>query len=185
LDAILATLQPEFLELPESTLKLMLPKAYGERRNRESFNNRTGVTFDAVSIAEVSARHSLNVLLHSNRLNRLEQQAARTRGIPSVGDVIDGIFKNTVKASSNDGLAGQIQSRVAHLTVELLVEKFKSDSIAPEVKAVIFDKIVGLVPWLKKNRRYGMLKQQIIWFENTGKWKSRFKPLALPPGSPI
>lgn len=185
LDAILATIDADFLALPEQTLKLLLPKAYGESRSRESFNSRTGVTFDAISAAEVAAKHSLSVLLHPTRLNRLNEQAVRVdRGL-GVAQLIDGIFKHSVKAKPAEGLAGQIQTRVSYLAIEMLIAQFNSNKVAPEVKAVIFDKVTGLIPWLSKTRRHGLLKQQLQWFETTGKWESRFTPLAVPPGSPI
>lgn len=185
LAAILSTLTQDFLALPEPTLNLLLPKAYGEQRNRESFKHRTGVTFDAVSMAEVAAYHSLNLLLNGQRLNRLNEQSARFVQVPGVDKVIDQLLMQTVKIQPASGLKGKIQLRVANLTVEMLMKQFKSDAIAPEVKAVIFDKVLGLADWMATNGRYGMLKQQLKWFEQTGKWKSRFKPLAVPPGSPI
>lgn len=185
LAAILATLEADFLELPQSVLTLIVPKAYGEYKTRESFKSRTGITFDPVSVAEVSARHSLNVLLHSDRLHRVQQQSAQVRNGLTLEALLDGVLNQTVKAKKQNGLAAQIQSRVAHLAVEMLVKQFKSDNLAPEVKEVIYGKIISLGSWLKKNKRYALLAKQIQWFENTGKWKSRLKPLDIPPGSPI
>ena len=59
------------------SLVLIPPKAYGYRRDRESFSSQTGLTFDAVSAAQASAKHTLALLLNSERLARLQQQAMR------------------------------------------------------------------------------------------------------------
>ncbi|NQZ09307.1 MAG: zinc-dependent metalloprotease, partial [Algicola sp.] len=181
LNAILATLDSDFLTLPETTLKLILPKAYGEYRNRESFKSRTGLTFDAVSIAEVAARHSISLLLHPQRLNRLHQQTNNIR----VGQVIEGLFKHSIKASQRSGLAGQVQQRVANVVVELMMQQLQSDKISPEVKAVFYDKIISLAAWIETHGGNALLAQQIKWFEETGKWQPQIKLLPLPPGSPI
>ena len=55
LDALLQTMQPEFLTLNESLLKLIPPRASGRGKTRESFKSRTGLTFDAISLAETAA----------------------------------------------------------------------------------------------------------------------------------
>jgi hypothetical protein len=187
LQSILATIDAQFLTLPESTLKLLLPKAWGEYRDRESFKTRTGLTFDAVSIAEVAARHSISLLLNPKRLNRLQQQSARVTGGLTVEQLVEDIFKHSIKASQQNGLNGMVQKRVSNVAVELVMQALLSDKVAPEVKAVLYDQIVSLVPWLTKSKagHLRLLKQQIIWFEKTGKWQSQFKLLSLPPGSPI
>ena len=192
LAVILSTLESDFLALDPQTIKLLLPKAYGESRNRESFKARTGVTIDPVSIAEVSARHSVSLLLHPQRLNRMKS-GQMGQGL-SVEQMIEDLFERTIKAASEKGLNGVIHQRVSNVTIELVMQTLKSDKVAPEVKAALYDEVMGLTPWLskalKKKRHpdhgfYRLLKQQLHWFEQTGQWQSQFKLLNLPPGSPI
>jgi hypothetical protein len=52
------------------------PKAYGYSRTRESAPSRTGALFDPVTLAEVAAGHSLEALLHHERLARLALQSS-------------------------------------------------------------------------------------------------------------
>ena len=194
MQTILKTLDAQFLTLPADLIPLLPPKAYGESRSRESFKSRTGITLDAVSMAEVSARHSIALLLHPERLNRLQQQTAREGKGLTVRQVIRALFKQTIKAPQQRGLNNVVQQRVSNVAMELVMQQLNSDDLAPEVKALIYDEVMSLVPWLSNalkqsgNEHAGLhrlIKQQLIWFEQTGEWQSQFKLLPLPPGSPI
>ena len=188
LSAVLATLELPFLTLSDELSRLMVPKAHGEYRTRESFETRTNLTFDAVSIAEAAAGHTINLLLDSSRLNRLAQQQLVANGKSfGVEQLIDALLDNTVKNEAKQGLAAQVQQRLAHVSVELLMQKYQQEQLAPEVRAIIADKVIGLLN--KLDNRNGaserQLRRQIKWFEDTGVWTSAFKLLPLPPGSPI
>jgi hypothetical protein len=71
LTAILNTLEPSFLTIPEEVLKQIPPQAAGYSRDRESFYGHTGLSFDPLAAAEASANHSLSLLLHPERLSRI------------------------------------------------------------------------------------------------------------------
>ena len=74
LQEILKTLQVEFLKIPESVLSQIPPPAFGYPRDRETFKGHTGEMFDPIAAAEASANHTLNFLLHPERLTRISQQ---------------------------------------------------------------------------------------------------------------
>ncbi len=74
LDAILTTLDIEFLQIPEHILALIPPPAFGYPRDRETFNGNTGPLFDPLAAAEASANNSLKFLLDPQRLARIEMQ---------------------------------------------------------------------------------------------------------------
>ncbi|MFC7001590.1 zinc-dependent metalloprotease [Pseudobowmanella zhangzhouensis] len=70
-EALLQTLDPTLLRLPAHLNGLLLPKAYGESRNRESFAARTGVAFDPLAMAESTAAYTLDWLLtHATKPRR-------------------------------------------------------------------------------------------------------------------
>ncbi len=75
LSAVLATLETSFLRLPERLERQLVPAAEAYWRDRESFKGHTGSTFDALSAAESSANHSLELLLHPERLARISRNA--------------------------------------------------------------------------------------------------------------
>ncbi|MEM9836346.1 MAG: zinc-dependent metalloprotease, partial [Bacteroidota bacterium] len=74
LEALLETLSPDFLKVPDRIQALLPPQALGYSRDRELFKFYTGGTFDPLAAAEASAEHTLKYLLHPDRLARLTVQ---------------------------------------------------------------------------------------------------------------
>jgi len=77
LAAVLATLKPEVLALPEPLLKMIrrVPPEY--ERGREDFKIRTSPAFDALAPAEAAAQHTLQFLFNPQRAARLVEFHAR------------------------------------------------------------------------------------------------------------
>src|SRR5216110_1829456 len=96
--AVLDTLKPEALALPESLLRLIPPRPPGYGRTREDFRIRTYPTFDALAPAEAIANHVSDFLLNQERAARLVEFHARYPGNPSLDDVLDAILTRTWKA---------------------------------------------------------------------------------------
>ncbi len=75
LNAVLATLDPKFLEVPPRIVALIPPPAYGTgNANTELFPRRTDPTFDPIAAAMTSADITISALLDSSRASRLAQQ---------------------------------------------------------------------------------------------------------------
>jgi hypothetical protein len=74
LTALLGTLHPDFLRIPDRILASIPPPAYGYYRDRETFDGNTGLVFDPLRAAESSANTSLEFMFHSQRLSRINQQ---------------------------------------------------------------------------------------------------------------
>jgi hypothetical protein len=184
LSALLETISPEYLALPVSLLELITPKVYGDEEGRESFKARTGLTFDPISAAEAAANNTLSLLLHPQRLNRLAQQQA-------VGG-IDGLYKallqDTFKQRSEQGYQRQLHNRVLHILVYRWIDAMAQPELAPEVRAEMYAALIDLEDWLDdndNNSQHQYLQQQIENYLDNGEWTPLFKPLPLPPGSPI
>tara|TARA_B000000475_G_scaffold136082_1_gene109696 strand:+ start:65 stop:2482 length:2418 start_codon:yes stop_codon:yes gene_type:complete len=96
LEALFATLSPEFLAIPKNKLELFPPRAYGYPRTRESFKSEMGVAFDPIAATKTSSEITLSLLFHPERLNRLVLQSS--------------IVENQVKGSLIDHLFGGIAS---------------------------------------------------------------------------
>jgi hypothetical protein len=107
LDAVLKTLAPETLTLPESILKLIPPVPPGYPRNGESFPSETGLTFDPVATAEAAADLTLQVLFDPARASRLLQFHMRdtadgSKG-PSLRVMMEKVSKTTAERPSENG----------------------------------------------------------------------------------
>ncbi|WDE04587.1 zinc-dependent metalloprotease [Thalassomonas viridans] len=195
LTALLSTLDSGFLTLPEHILALIPPKAYGYQRNRESFSAGTGLTFDAVSAAEASAKYSIGLLLNAERLARLQQQAALDAGIPGVKAVLEQLLDATLKTQTQtqtkSGMAMLVQQRVNQQVVDQLLTLWLKKALVPEVRADIYAALVQLQSWLSGQEKqalsahYRLLAQQIGFGLNKGKQVVMPSEIKMAPGSPI
>ena len=196
LNALLTTLDAKVLVMPESILSLIPPKAYGEYKTRESIKGRTGLTLDAMALAETSINHSLKQLLNSQRLNRLNQQGARSANNLNLDDLISALNKAVFEKNQDSGLTALVAKRISYLTVKAIADKAADTNVEPEVQAQLKFYLVNLADelgevsfWQNKsaadNQFKVYLSQQIKTYLNTGEWSKDFKALAMPPGSPI
>jgi hypothetical protein len=108
LAAVLATLNPEVLALPEPLLKLIPPRPVGYPRGREDFKIRTSPAFDAFAPAEAAARHTLQFLFNPERAARLVEFHARDAANPSLDEVFNQIFTSTSTWSRSPGYSGEL-----------------------------------------------------------------------------
>ena len=185
--AMLNTLQTDFLSIPESLAQLITPKAYGESRNRESFKGRTGHTFDTISAAESAAGYSLSLLLKSERLNRISQQKSQLKGAPDIAYLLNELFKQTIKNGIEKDYP-QLNKRVNYLVLDQVVKAMQQKNLAPEVRGEIEIQLIDLHKWLKnkgRNAHNEIMARQLEQYWRVGEWKSQFKLMPLPPGSPI
>jgi hypothetical protein len=191
LNAILLTLSPAELVIPQHIVNLIPPKAYGSYRNRESAPTKTGLVFDPIELAAASAQHSLNALLNPARLNRLVQQSSYQldTGDWSLSLYLQQILDSTIKADMGAGVNGLLHKRVAALTVESLMNALLSDATSVEVKAELFQSLQELSVWLssysRKTSFNNLVNHHLAWYFEHRKWLPLIKPTALPPGSPI
>jgi len=194
-DALLTTLSAKVLTLPEHIIKLIPPKAYGYRRDRESFTSNTGLAFDAVSAAEASAKHTLTLLLNSARLARLQQQAMLDDDIFTVGDLLEKLVKSTIKSSPDKGLKILVQQRVNQQVVEHLLALWHQKGLVSEIRAEVYLALTQLKDWLDDNktaRKYKKMAAQFLYLEKKiaysltqGKLVTPSSTIKMPPGSPI
>ncbi|MCQ3830987.1 zinc-dependent metalloprotease [Microbulbifer elongatus] len=131
IDALVETLQPEFLTLPEKVLKLLPPKAFGYSRSNESFPAYTGIAFDAIAMAEAAAGHTYAILLHPERAARLQQQRARRGAGPGLDSLLAQLTEQSLANERFEGLQAAIHQRVNHVYIQHLM-LLAGDTSAPE-----------------------------------------------------
>lgn len=205
LEALLATLDVDFLTLSEDIIGLIPPKAYGYSRTRESFSSQTGLTFDPVSAAQASAKHTLALLLNAERLARLQQQSMRYQTFDKYGKEKHSIFsiekllrqlvQQTIKQRPKSALKLLVQQRVNQQVIEQLLALWYSPKLVSEVRSEILISLNNLAEWLDDNhdnRRYKtlsahfkLLEQQIDFSLKQGRQVTPPHKINLPPGSPI
>lgn len=186
LKAVLSTITTDYLAIPKELSLLITPKAYGESRNRESFKGRTGLTFDPVSAAESAANYSVNLLLKAERLNRLSLQATEQKDLPTVSQLLETLFEQTIQKRRSKA-SSALSGRINFVVLNAAVLASKQQNLGPEVQSEIMYKLYELLKWLKKNddsAQNKVMAQQLERFWEEGEW-TEFKAKPLPPGSPI
>ena len=150
-NTLLGTIDPDFLTLPQSVLDIIPPKAFGYSRGRESFNIRTGLSFDPLAAAESAANNTLTFLLHPQRAARLVEHKARNSNMPGLGGVIDELMEKTWKAQKSSGLKGEVARTVDQLALQHLIRLSANKNTSTQVKAMALLKINELEQYLKDN----------------------------------
>jgi hypothetical protein len=145
LHAVVATLSPEALALPESLLRLLPPRPPGLERTRESLASATGLTFDPIAAAESAADLTLAVLFDAQRAARLVEYNARGNANPALGEVIDAALAVNRPARrptrAGQGLFAAVQAAVYMRTVEALLRLAASPAESATVRAIVLGKL--------------------------------------------
>ena len=187
LSALLTTLEADQLVVPEHVLNVITPKAYGEYKTRESLTGRTGLTLDPLALPEVSANHSLSLLLNSERLNRLHFQAMRDSKQLSARNVLFQLCEQVFFSNQKQGMLHQVAQRIQMVTAYHLVNTALSDKTDPEVQAELAGQIEFIArKFARSNDNFKKYLANILFKSlEEGQWQGHFKPLPMPPGSPI
>ena len=193
LDAMLATIRPDALRIPEKVLELLPPRPPGFPRTRESFRARTGVTFDALAAAESAADHVASLLLHPQRAARLIEYHARKEQQPGLAEVLDRIIKSVRRESPGASYDVQLE-RVAELAIlRRLMSLAVDEDDSSAVQTVVRGKLRAWrnhTPRNATDRTGGAahedyVREKIVRFFEDPKKVLLPKPAAAPPGQPI
>jgi hypothetical protein len=195
LDAVLATVTPEALALPDSILKLIPPKPLGYGRGREDFRGRTGLTFDSLAPAETAANHTLGLLLNSERAARLVEYHSRDAKYPGLSDVIDKLLAQTWRSPAAAGAKAEVQRTVDNVALHHLMALAANERASAQVRAIAAHKLNQLKTWLSGQIRattdesqrahYFFGLAQIRKFEENPKELNFTRPAEPPDGAPI
>jgi hypothetical protein len=148
LAAVLATLRPGALALPEDLLKTIPPRPTMYERGREQFKIRTSPAFDALAPAEAAAQHTLQFLFNPERAARLVEFHARDAANPSLEEVLDAVIAATWKTPRGADYGGAIARTVDDVVLYDLLALAKSDAASEEVRAIAVYKTHQLKAWM-------------------------------------
>jgi hypothetical protein len=193
LDALLKTVEPNALMLPENLIKNIPPRPIGYYRHRELPKFKTGLIFDPLSLAETAADMTLGLVLHPERANRLVEHHARSTAQPAFGSVVDKLVTQTFKAKALTGYEGAVQRSVDGALFYSLAKLSVSAKASLETRAIASLKLRELKSWLGKQNSsdtswkafhtyIGSLINQLQ--EHPGEFKADYA-LDPPPGMPI
>lgn len=195
LRAVLETLKPEELAIPERILKLIPPTAFRYNYGRaETFPRRTDITFDPIGAATVSADLTVTPLLEPARAARLIEFNARNKANPHFREIVDALMTATWKTpASPDAYKALIQRAVQSLVVTRLMDLAANANASPQVRAVATEELRELADSLKRIVATGdtaahnraTLDDIERFLTRPDAPRKQTPPLPTPPGDPI
>jgi hypothetical protein len=195
LDALLNSVSPSALALPESLIKIIPPRPIGYQRSREVIRTRTDLVFDPIAAAESASDLVFSLILNPARATRLVQQHALDAQQPSLESVIDKMVNSTFKAANKQGYEGQLQITVNHALLNSLMKLALNNNASAQARAIASLKIDQLKTWLSEKVKvtsteswkahYAYELLMINEFREDPKKYEADNLLAPPPGQPI
>ncbi|MGC2614553.1 MAG: zinc-dependent metalloprotease [Terracidiphilus sp.] len=195
IDAVLKTLTPETLTLPESILRLLPPVPPGYPRTRESFPSHTGLTFDPIAAAESAADLTLTVLLDPARASRIVEYHMRVPASPSLRGMLESISSTVAeRPEAGHSMSSEVERAVEFRAVEAMLALALNPAASSQARAIAQWHIRDLLKqWTSTPApqdsaeaiHRAALIDRIQRFESDPNKFVPAKPIEAPPGMPI
>jgi hypothetical protein len=188
LQALLATLEPALLRLPDGLAALLPPRPPGYPKTRESFAGSTGIVFDPLAPAASAVKLTLDVLLDPSRAARMTRS-----GTPGFEAVTDGLLDASWFAAAAEGADASVQRQTSQLVLQRLMQLGSDPQAATGVRAIALDAVNRVDDWLDaqspadrlQGAHYAFARQQIDRWRRDPAVFETLTPVTTPPGSPI
>ncbi len=194
-DALLETIQPAALRLPENLRTQLPPRPPGYGQNRELFDGYTGLTFDPYAPAHIAAGMVADLLANRERLTRLVYQEDFDPALPGVNEVFSRIFDSVWKARMpQDPYDAELQRVVQQVWTDALLELVTRPNVAPATRARVILHLREILDWLErsKGKDAETIAHRDMVYEDVQRVLTReyqptenWKTVVTPPGSPI
>lgn len=191
LDAVLATLAPDQLRVPQRLVPLLSAARNGSPNRQysiELFSNSSGTPFDPLVAADAAAELTLNALLTPTRLARLEAQHAADIDALSVDELLDRLLAATLPDKTDP-----LSRRIAYRTLMTMAQAAHNPKTTPGVAALLDQRLheVALALAQRKGdaaeRAWGASLSRLLLDprELDKELASHPRTTQVPPGSPI
>lgn len=150
LDALLETLRPEELTVPQR-LQLAMSAGFGGSSDRQTdievIPTAGGPVFDPLKATEVGAVQTLNAVLSPERLNRLESQHGADPAVPSAAEVVERLIAAALSATE-----GEVGRRIATTTVLAIARTQRNPVLSPTNALTLSSQLERLAKRLRRER---------------------------------
>jgi D-ribose pyranose/furanose isomerase RbsD len=187
LSAMLKTLSPSVLTIPNRIIQLIPPRPPMYNGVGEVFSKRTGMSFDPLAAAEALAHFELSFLFNAERANRLVQLKAMA-GTPGWDDVLDAIIHATWKAAPEKGLAREVQKQTQQMVLTWLLGLCQNQQANYAVQSISHNRLALLKKYAESMVKAGTDAAHFgyaIERINNPKEISLPQHKEIPPGAPI
>ena len=189
LKSVLKSLDANNLAIPRDKLKLCPPRAFGFSRTRESFNGKTGVSFDPFSAASTASDMTLSLLFNPERLNRVMVQHSLDSSKMSVRYLLNSLISNSFKITHKDPYISQVQHIINSNLLIYLLNLSQDNNVYMQLHyeaKIALEEVEKLILKTKKTNTYYEEYLYIIknFKDLPGMYKTNSSP-KIPDGSPI
>ncbi|MGZ8525694.1 MAG: zinc-dependent metalloprotease [Chitinophagaceae bacterium] len=190
LNALIATIDPSALVLPERIIKLIPPRPSSYDYTKELFKKRTGLAFDALSPAETAADLPLSLLFNSERINRMVEYQVQNGGL-GLDEMITALINASWKSSRKKGMEGLIQLQTEQVLLTYLLAASVNENNSFITQSVIQKALSDLKLFIegkKKTAADSLYSGHLLLALERMKKPENAKPTihaVMPPGAPI
>jgi hypothetical protein len=200
LAAVLGTLDPAELDLPEVLLGKLPPPSVDYPAHREFLGTHTGPAFDALGAAATAADLTVGMLLPPERLARVVDFHRRDASQPGVDEVLDALTTRVFSGAATTPRLREIRRTLQAVTVRRLLAAASQPAQVTAVRAALEATLRRLAADLSRDTRAGEPADQELRATLAGdiqRWLARpgaaapapqaapGSPPELPPGPPI
>lgn len=195
IEALMKTVEPVSLRLPENVIKLIPPRPIGYERHRELIKVKTELTFDPLSAAETASDMVYGLLLHPARANRLIEHHGRDARLPGLETMIDKVITSSFKTGNKTGYDGTLQMTIQYTLFTNLAKLALHKEASSLSKAIVFLKLDQLKLWVAEKLKltqdeewkahYAYLVRQINSLQDNPDDYKQENIYEAPPGMPI
>lgn len=192
--AVLDTIKPEELAMPDNILQLIPPRADGyDDGTGEYFQKRTEPVFDSIGVAMIAADYAISGLLEPRRAARMIEFNAQDKKYPHFKETIDALVLRIWKLPKPvNNYHAAILIAEQNLFVLRLMDLTANSDASPQVRAVSNEALYQINETLKVELKIKpdaekrLIQQDIERFlTRPDAPRQRTPVLPIPPGEPI
>lgn len=193
LDALLKTIEPAALTVPERILKILPPHPPEYEPTREDFRSRTQITFDSNAPVEAAADMTISLLLNPERATRLIDYHSRDPKNLGLDEVIERLINLTWRRPRTSARDAETLHTIRNVLLYRLMALVQSQQASEQARAVAWLKLDEIRKSLYASptadsgdrAQVAYTAAQIKRFEDDPKQIPVAKPVDPPDGSPI
>ncbi len=195
LHALLETINPRQLTIPQKLLSLLPPRPFGASQSLENFPGHTAMVFDPLSAARIAADMTIGHILQRERAARLEAMSSAGDSI-SLADVIDALLARSWGGDTpSDPREASVARVVERSVLDQLLELAGDPEASSDVRGIVTLRLRHLEESIRNTAKpdnaaevghHFIAAEDIKRFLNRPHQTARpSQPQSAPPGSPI
>ncbi|MEB2785403.1 zinc-dependent metalloprotease [Algoriphagus persicinus] len=193
LQALLHSISPEQLLVPDHILKLIPPRPFGYGRNRETFVSRVSPIFDPIAPAETIVDITFEYMLDGSRVSRIYLQHLQQNNLFGVNQMLETMEKQLFSNYNKEDLSLEIMLMTQSKYVDHLIALAKNADVSNSIRAIARGRLrrfsgtegQGVIGGNAIAQHSSYLGEKIYTFLNLPEELVAQETLKAPDGSPI